>query len=404
MALDRLRETALGRLGAQLAHGLGPYRGPSVAPALKAPTLTAVRHGWRVRWGSATTGGRLFLAVRLLDKEGRPRLTDGPFTDSQGHYLWCQPVQGSSQFIPWLGVPAGVSTAELTVYALGRGPARAVGRIEAKLPAAPGEPWDPHTWAEPMLALAVAVVHADGVIRSGERTALQAFLQDQGLPSRFDLDRFLDRSTPHDLRPACRQSTARLAGWGPRTLLEKLVRLAVASGAPGHAERAVLAEIATHLGAPEGAVERLLEGWSVADDPVVEDLEAAREVLGVSETATRAEVKKAWRDLVRANHPDRADCDDPRARENATRRTARFNSAYRTLMDHGCTVQVAPARQAQPQTDLPTDPPPSRRGRLWSLSSFQVGMGFAALALLALALGLALNDHVEVALVALARN
>ncbi|MFK7930386.1 MAG: DnaJ domain-containing protein [Myxococcota bacterium] len=399
MNRDRMRETALGRLGVQLHHGLGRYTGPSQAPALRPPAVTSVLDGWRLAWSSETTGGRLFSAIRLLDKHGRPRPTDSPFCDGDGHFLWCQPIGDQPQFVPWLGVPGGPCTAEITVYALGRGPARAVGRVEVPLPPARGEPWEPKTWAVPVMTLAVAVVHADGVVRRSERAALSKLAAEIGMKG-LDLDVFLNQPTPATLRPACRQALARLSGWGPRTLLEKLVRLTVASGAPGKAERAVLHEIATHLGAPSQTVDRLLEGWSIADDPMVQDLAAARELLGLPATASRPEIKSKWRALVQKSHPDRIQSDDPADRDRATRTTAKLNAAYRTLMEYGCTVEFAPARAQQPPAAPPVTPPPKRR----RLSSFQISMGFVAVALIAVALGLALNDHVEVALVAFAGN
>jgi curved DNA-binding protein CbpA len=54
-------------------------------------------------------------------------------------------------------------------------------------------------------------------------------------------------------------------------------------------------------------------------------------VLGVESDATDASIKRRWRDLARAHHPDRAS--DPAEAEQLTRRMARINAAYDLLRD-----------------------------------------------------------------------
>jgi hypothetical protein len=55
-----------------------------------------------------------------------------------------------------------------------------------------------------------------------------------------------------------------------------------------------------------------------------------RTVLGVRRGASPAEIKAAWRQLARQNHPDLTG-DDPAASQSATRRMAEINDAYESL-------------------------------------------------------------------------
>ena len=55
-----------------------------------------------------------------------------------------------------------------------------------------------------------------------------------------------------------------------------------------------------------------------------------RAVLGVRRGASAAEIKAAWRQLARQNHPDLTG-DDPAASQSATRRMAEINDAYESL-------------------------------------------------------------------------
>jgi len=402
MRAVRLREAALGRLGLQLHDGLRHLDAlPSGTRELEPPRVRAGEQGWWVTWSERPTGGRLAVAARLRDRQGRLRAAEGPFTDDRGRFLWCRRLDERPLFLPWFGVPAGPSELELVVFELGRGPARPLGQVRVELPSAPGQPWDALAWASPVVVLARALVHADGVVRSSEKHALSVLLRELGIDEAVDLDAVLSVPTPARLDPAVGGTLARLAGWGPRTLLEHLVRVAVANGAPSPAERAVLLEITSALGVPPRALERMLIGWdhSLSDD--APDLSSARALLGVPDGASRAAIKQAWRTRMRDCHPDRLTSSDPLARAEANRRSAALNAAYEVLYEYAETARPAPPRQSElpdevPMPDVLPDLPPPRRG----LSNGQVAMGFVALALLAFAVGLAVNGHVEQVLVA----
>ena len=93
-----------------------------------------------------------------------------------------------------------------------------------------------------------------------------------------------------------------------------------------------------------------------------------REVLGVAEGASPAQIKAAWRRLARTNHPDLTG-DDPAASRAATTRMAEINDAYAALVRSGDAASEggrrpdgsrfdgdAPARRGGPPAPKPTRP------------------------------------------------
>lgn len=407
MQTDRLLEAALGRPGLQLHDGLARRELPTTGESLTPPIPRNETYGWRITWPDRPRGRRLAVAATLLDPNGDRRRADGPFVDAKGRFLWCRALDERPLYIPKFGVPAGTSTLQLSVFALGRGPARPMGHCTAQLPPTPGLPWEASAWADPVLVLAVALIHADGVVRSSERHALRGLVEQLGLGDHVDLDATLARPTPASLDRAVAQAKERLGGWGPRTLLEKLVMVAVANGCPTVPERAMLVEIAFRLGASKQTVEHLLRGWSRPGLSHTPDLSEARSLLGVPSGASRDALKQAWKAQMREHHPDRVPDDDIEARVMATARSAALNAAYELLLEHGSTGDPAPPRATAPldedlEDELPLSelpPTPPQRPRL---QSWQIGMGFLALALLAFAVGLAVNSHVELALASVA--
>lgn len=402
MRADRLREVAMGRLGVQLHDGLSSKDSLPAAPALVPPEVTLSTVGWRLRFADKPPGGRLCLAVRVRDAQGALRRTTGPFADEAGRFLWCRALDTSTVLVPFLGLPGGTSVLELVVFGLGRGPARPLGTVRLEVPPAPGLAWDAARFVRPLMVLAAAIAHADGLVRTRDRHAIERLLKEVGLSGDVGVRDVLARPTPARLGSAVCEARRRFAGWGPRTLLEQLARVAVANGAPGPAERAVLYEIAEHLDAPPEAVDRLLTGWDERPTTLPE-LDVAYEVLGVPRGVDREALKRAWRARMRENHPDRVPAGDAEGRARANEACAILNAAYQLLREHGTTAEPAPPRVREPDEvasdELPDDSPDaphlaeSRRG----LAHWQVAMGFVALALLAFAIGLAVNDHVELA-------
>jgi hypothetical protein len=92
-----------------------------------------------------------------------------------------------------------------------------------------------------------------------------------------------------------------------------------------------------------------------------------RDVLGVANGATAAQIKAAWRRLARTNHPDLTG-DDPAASRAATTRMAEINDAYaaltRTAPRHGSpgptASEEAVFEEARSRRGGPPPPRPSR--------------------------------------------
>ena len=151
----------------------------------------------------------------------------------------------------------------------------------------------------------------------------------QGKQANFDLAKIIE-----EFRLVCR--------WQPnlfRFFLEVQLQAAFADGQLDQAEREALLEIARRLGLSpldyEG-LESLLRGeqhqrQAARSEPDL--LNAAYEVLGVSKTASDAEVKKAYRRLMSQHHPDKlvAKGLPEEMMEMAKQKTQEVRAAYETI-------------------------------------------------------------------------
>lgn len=80
-------------------------------------------------------------------------------------------------------------------------------------------------------------------------------------------------------------------------------------------------------------------------------------LLGVTAASSEKDIKRAWRVLVKAHHPDLAK--DPRA---ATERLSEINAAYDRIRSGKPHTESAPQRPAQPQPSQRPQARPSARG------------------------------------------
>jgi DnaJ like chaperone protein len=110
-------------------------------------------------------------------------------------------------------------------------------------------------------------------------------------------------------------------------ILEALFQVAVADGSYHAGEDAFLAHVAESFGLDDACFRivrsRLVEG--APRDPY--------DVLGLPRTASRADARKAWKDLVRDTHPDvmQARGVPPEAMKLAERRMQLINEAWREI-------------------------------------------------------------------------
>lgn len=133
-------------------------------------------------------------------------------------------------------------------------------------------------------------------------------------------------------------------------LLEILLQTALADGTLDPAEEAILLKVAQGLGVPPSQFRKLLDmllaraqfggasgaGGGSQADTSRPSLQQAYQVLGVSDQASRQEVKKAYRSLMSRHHPDKLAAKgvpDEMIRV-ATEKTAEISKAYDMIKEH----------------------------------------------------------------------
>lgn len=83
---------------------------------------------------------------------------------------------------------------------------------------------------------------------------------------------------------------------------------------------------------PEGRESAQSPNWERNEEPAVQQ---ARRLLGVDRSSSRHEIKTAYRQLVRLNHPDRLAGASAQARQTATEKMISLNEAYHLLCSSG---------------------------------------------------------------------
>ncbi len=171
---------------------------------------------------------------------------------------------------------------------------------------------------ETTFSLMGMIAKSDGRISEEEIAHTENYMTQQGLTPEHrreainlfkagadsDLDSLL-----REFNEVCIQANVK------QMLLVHLVGISLADGVFDPAEEALLRKIAQKLGFDARSFEHLVQmirnqshfhqqggGYSPSSK---DDLQAAYEALGVSETATDAEVKKAYRKLMSQYHPDK---------------------------------------------------------------------------------------------------
>ena len=135
-------------------------------------------------------------------------------------------------------------------------------------------------------------------------------------------------------------------------LLEILLQVALADGQIDQAEEEVLVRVAEGLGVPRAQFQQILNmllaqaqfsgaggayrGGQGAAGPSRPSLGQAYQVLGVSESASNQEIKKAYRKLMSEHHPDKlaAKGVPEEMIRMATEKTAEISKAYDMIKDN----------------------------------------------------------------------
>ena len=134
-------------------------------------------------------------------------------------------------------------------------------------------------------------------------------------------------------------------------LLEILLQVALADGQIDQAEEAILVRVAEGLGVPRAQFQQILNmllaqaqfsgagrahrGGQGAAGPSRPSLGQAYQVLGVTESASNQEIKKAYRKLMSEHHPDKlaAKGVPEEMIRMATEKTAEISKAYDMIKD-----------------------------------------------------------------------
>ena len=183
-----------------------------------------------------------------------------------------------------------------------------------------------------LLVLSAHIIQADGKIMHSEMNYLRAFLRQsfgedavsQG--ESIILRLFEYRKTHGDsvwnaqMRDACSQMRGAMPEEYLLQLIAYLCEIAKADGRVDTTEVDAVRSICTMLGISPAVVDQYLSlGGSSIED--------AYKVLGVSPSATDDEIRKAYRELVRKNHPDRVATLGEDVREAAKKKMQEINEA-----------------------------------------------------------------------------
>jgi DnaJ like chaperone protein len=200
-------------------------------------------------------------------------------------------------------------------------------------------------YVQTMVELLVRLAQVDGTLDRREVTVIRHFFQrdlgytEEKLMWVRDLIQEARQST-ESIKDLCERLVAEYDLQARFIVVEMLGRVARADGAMGQAEAALLEEIAQRLGLgaffasfgwQQGGFGQGRPGAAPRPDRTTEALAT----LGLARGATAAEIKQAWRNLSKENHPDRVTHLGEEFRRVAEERMRKINAAYDTLKDAG---------------------------------------------------------------------
>jgi len=116
-------------------------------------------------------------------------------------------------------------------------------------------------------------------------------------------------------------------------LLRACWRMAFADGYLGSREQALLLQWGGWLGFSAQKVKALGQDYQPQAANVCRqvDYQQALKLLGVSESSSPAQIKRAWRKQVSLHHPDKQSGSSPERLHEATERTRELHNAYRLI-------------------------------------------------------------------------
>ena len=178
-----------------------------------------------------------------------------------------------------------------------------------------------------LLVLSAAVMKADGNIKRSEldfvkRFFLQSFGQQRAENYIKMLREILQKD--YDLRDVSQQ-VGRYMDYSTRLqLLHYLFGIAEADGAISSAELNVISTISGYMGVTNS-------DFASVKAMFIKETDNAYKILGIAPTATDEEVKKAYREMAKKNHPDLVSNLGDEVRQAAEKKFQEINAAYETI-------------------------------------------------------------------------
>jgi len=178
-----------------------------------------------------------------------------------------------------------------------------------------------------LLVLSAAVMKADGNVKRSEldfvkRFFLQSFGQQRAENYIKMLREILQKD--YDLRQVSQQ-VGRYMDYSTRLqLLHYLFGIADADGVISPAELNVISMISGYMGITNS-------DFASVKAMFIKETDNAYKILGIAPTATDEEVKKAYREMAKKNHPDLVSNLGDEVRQAAEKKFQEINAAYETI-------------------------------------------------------------------------
>lgn len=177
-----------------------------------------------------------------------------------------------------------------------------------------------------LITLASAVIKADGKVEQSELDYVrQFFIRNYGPARAQELFKSFNQEinkSSIDLRQVCSGFTQYTSYATREQIMYFLIDLAKADGYITEAEIAKLSEISGYM---------RIQNWQRIRALFEESSDQAYKVLGIAKEAEVAEIKKAYRELVKKYHPDKVITDDQALKAGAEEKFKQVQKAYETI-------------------------------------------------------------------------
>lgn len=185
----------------------------------------------------------------------------------------------------------------------------------------------PNDFVVSLLVLSAAIMKADGKVLKSELEYVRKFLAQQFGESRVQeqlplLRDILEKPIP--LREVCEQIRANMQHPLRLQLMHYLFGLANADGSLERNEVKILEEIARYLGISQKDYESIRAMFGA-------DTESAYKILEIEESATEADIKKAYRKMAVKYHPDKVSTLGEEFQKAAREKFVKVQEAYETI-------------------------------------------------------------------------